>query len=684
MAKEQQGQDGFLSCPKCRYSPMRPMKSGKGWSCGAPGNTWDGRRWTICDGVVWANNKPFFRAKAERPLDYPTIKTPTPEQEQFRKYMGTAPQRRGSRAMICDAGPGTAKTTTNCWAMRDVSQRVGNLSGWWQVAFNVNAKITTEQKLPTEVSNIGTINSFGARIQGYSVASYKSNKLYDVFKELTNHLEYDNRPKFAGLKNFVDRMRDLLYYSNNPDDTAFWSEAIAMTGERFPSEGKKLTNAFFAQTVKEYLPHLMVRSHQMKSTIDITEQVTRPVTEAIAISKWRMRPEMAQRKYKWGDDEIRHLANLIKTTSTLIPQQQGIVVDEAQDLSLSQIVLFLASSWRTGEIVFIGDDHAADDDGKLIKAGQGIFGWRGAFPGSLTLIERLWRELTGEHVERLSLSVTHRCPPEVVDAVAPLNSVLRSSKPAGSGEAWSVTHQQAWSRWINLPEGQKALWITRTNAPLSDIFLQTLKDRRQVCLRGSSEFAGQIEGILYSCAGYCDKSTEEYKVPLNAAIKKLQQIQDEKQQEGGQEEREDMDSFILSLMIEIQRDPAILREASLPANPTVGNVRRFILHFASKDAPRILSTVYRSKGDEADLVIVDDCEKFNQVWNGDSAESDACRHVAATRAVRSLLVVGRLTGVNTPLPPDDGTGGIAPPVQPTATAEVIAPSPSINLKKRKK
>lgn len=681
-----QDNNGFLTCPKCG-AQMVPMKNGKGWRCGVPGNFWNGKGWSKCDGIRWDNTPAFTRQKVERPLDFPTIKTPTTEQVALYDYFSKSVKARGGfRCLIVDAGPGTAKTTSNCWAMRGVAQRIDSFTNWWQVAFNRNARATLEAKLPTEVVNIGTINSFGARVQGYNASSFKSNKLYEIFKGSISHIEYEKRPKWGGFKNFIDRTRDMLLYCNDPGDKGFWQSAVAMVAARFPAEGKKLTNPAFADVLQEYLPELMIRAHTQKQTIDITEQVTRPVTEAIYRSGWLMLPQMADKNFKWGDEEIRHLCRLIKVCSELVPQQEGIVVDEAQDLSLSQIVLFLASTWRKGEIAFIGDDRAETEDGELIKAGQGIFGWRGAFPGSLTLIRRLWEELTGTGVKTLSLSVTHRCPPEVVDAVKPLNSVLKSSKPVGSGEAWKVTSQQAWSRWLNLPEGKTALWITRTNLPLASLFLQTLKARKQVSLRSSEDMGNQIDGVLYSCAGFCDPKTGEFKQSLRSAINNLQKVMADKTDENSAEERDDLASFILEIMEEVNSDPSILTEANLPSVPTVGNVKRFLLHFASKDAPRTLTTVYRSKGDEADLVIVDDADKFNQAWNNDEAESAACRHVACTRSIRSLLVIGGLAGVNVSPPPDDGTSDSVTIERVSAVPAPVAPaSPPVvkGIRKRK-
>jgi hypothetical protein len=44
------------TCPRCNY-PMVRMGSGKGWRCGSPGNRWDGKAWSVCQGAIFDNAK---------------------------------------------------------------------------------------------------------------------------------------------------------------------------------------------------------------------------------------------------------------------------------------------------------------------------------------------------------------------------------------------------------------------------------------------------------------------------------------------------------------------------------------------------------------------------------------------------------------------------------------------------
>lgn len=377
-------------------------------------------------------------------------------------------------------------------------------------------------------------------------------------------------------------MRDLLLYTDDSGAASFWSEALATCSVRFPALAKVMEKN--ADAIREYLPQVLVRALADRSVIDLTEQYCRPALEAIRATGWKQRPELCDRSHEWTADDLEHLARLIRAVR--VPQVRGVIVDEAQDLSLSQIVLFLSATWRSGELILVGDDRHGQPDDDDYKAGQAIFGWRGAFPGSLALVSRLWEHLTGEKSQAFPLWVTFRCPPEICDAVRPLNRVMQSAKPRGSGEVFSVSAGQAFTRWLDIPERGKdgkpftALWITRRNAPLAAMFLATLRERKQVCLRGGGDMVAAVDRALYEPAGYYNDAGE-YRVSLKQCLAKLADIISENGGEG-QEDADSMESFLLEVGSEVLRDPTILEQAELKPEATVGNLRRFVLYFASK------------------------------------------------------------------------------------------------------
>lgn len=637
---------GRFKCPICGHD-MKPQKGGKGWNCAVPGNRWTGKGWTICDGVIW--NKTSFtpRKVIERAENWRRIEKPTEEQRIIDADAALAPAARGSRLSILDAGPGCAKSSTAAHIGQTIYNRVGDLSNWHTLAFGCNSRDDLTKKYPALWQNVSTINGFGGRQQGYQARNYKTAKLSKIFKELTSDIEPKKRPKFGPVRAFAEKVRDQLLYSTS-QDSGYWAAVVEALSNRFPSLAKQIEKAETRGDVIKFLPLCLQAAQRDSKTIDLSEQYSRPAVEAIARTGWKLPLHLLERGADWTDSDINHFAELVR--SVRVPSVAGMIVDEAQDLSFSQIVLVLASTWRNGELFVIGDDKAHNPGEPGYKAGQAIFGWRGAFSGSLTFISRVWFALTGEKSIRRSLSVSHRLPPEHCQAVQALNSVLSSSKPRGKGKVYQASAPTAFTAWCNLDDGKTALWLTRRNAPLASVFMATLRERKKVCLRGSGDMAGQIDRALYEAAGWYDDAGE-YKTSLADCLAKLRETVSENGDDG-----ESMEAFLLTIGEEIQADPSILREAELSPVASVGNLKRFVSYFASKEAPRVCSTVYRAKGDEADLVVVDDTEALNAAWNGDTDESAAVRLVACTRSKEIMILTGPVAGcsVMAELPDDCG------------------------------
>lgn len=621
---------GRFRCPKCG-SDMKPMRKGNGWSCAVPGNRWNGKGWSICDGVIW--NKSTFTARkvVERADDWRIIATPTDEQRTIDADMAKSPQARGSRLSIWDAGPGCGKSSTAAHVGRTIYNRVGDLQNWHVCAFGCNSRDDLSKKYPALWQNVSTVNGFGGRQQGYSARSYKPGKLSKIFKDLTSDLPPKERPKFGPVRAFAEKVRDQLLFSTTTDK-GYWGSVVETLAARFPSLAKLVEKN--KESVVDYLGQVLQTAQRDGKTIDLSEQYSRPATEAIARTGWTMPARLIERGAVWTDADIEHFASLVRAVR--VPQVAGLKVDEAQDLSLSQIVLILASTWRNGELVIIGDDKAREPGEPGYKAGQAIFGWRGAFSGSLTFVARVWLALTGETAIRRPLSKTHRLPPEHCEAVRELNSTLTSSKPRGTGKVFIAPAPAAFTAFCNLDDGKTALWLTRRNAPLASVFMACLRERKKVCLRGSPDMSGRIDSALYESAGWYDDNGE-YKTSLGDCLAKLRESMDG-------DDGESIESFLLVVGEEILADPSILREAELTPVASVGNLKRFITYFASKDAPRVCSTVYRAKGDEADLVVVDDTEALNSSWNGDADESAAVRLVACTRSKQTMILTGPVAG----------------------------------------
>lgn len=633
---------GHKFCQTCG-AKLIPMLGGKGWRCSK--SVMKGGKWIGCP-IEWNNNRSKFTRPQQqviRPTTFPTIANPTAEQVALKLHLGQSPAQRGGRCTVTDAGPGTAKTTSLSWSMGAVHNRLRSLIGYGMRAFNVNASRLLQSKLPEEVCDINTLHSAGKQAQGHKGMAnlYKINT---AFRNLTSHLDPKERPGIGQLKVVLERSRNLCLWTT-ADDIQGWNEIIATVLARFPSIAKKCVGR--EEHLTEYLPSLAAATLADGKNLDFSDMITRPVMLAMQASGFRMPCELVLKSAsQWTNQDVAKFAELVKAIR--LPNA-SLVVDEAQDLDLAQIAVVLAQTWRNGELTLVGDDRCGEPGQEGWKAGQAIYGWRGAFSGSLTLIERLWKELTGENIVRKPLTETFRHGEEICNAYRPLNSVIHSNLPKGYSAAYSCEQEQAFSAWLALSKEQSGLWITRTNAAMVPVLLNTIRNGQDCTIRGGQDFASAIETALYEAAGAPNKDGE-YMTPLSSALDELKKIVNESQGEGGEKDPNNLETFMLEIGLAIYNDPGLLEKANLPRTRTVGNLYRFVMFFADRNSRRVITNVYRCKGDEADLAVVADVEKFNLSW-GNSHEDDACRHVALSRAKRLLLTVGIVAGSSVPPAP---------------------------------
>jgi hypothetical protein len=320
------------------------------------------------------------------------------------------------------------------------------------------------------------------------------------------------------------------------------------------------------------------------------------------------------------------------------------------------LALYMVAAIKNSEceVFVIGDDAHGNPDDDDYKAGQGVFGWRGSFPGSMKLFARLWKHLTGEDASYLPLTRTHRNAPELVAAFRPLNKVLVSSRPEGSGFAFKAPMETAVGMWLAMPEttdegkARTALWITRTNRAAARRFLATVKARVTCAFRGGMGFEGRIDAIFYHTTEMRRGKNGEYGMGLQPFCERLEEVIAQKT-DGDQAKAADLlETFVVEVAREILADSSLLQiVVGLPHyEATVGNVRRLLLAYADKDAPRCVSNVYRVKGDEADWVFVSDADQFNSPWGGDPVEMRAVQHVAFSRGRDGLVCVGDFLGLS--------------------------------------
>jgi superfamily I DNA/RNA helicase len=201
-------------------------------------------------------------------------------------------------------------------------------------------------------------------------------------------------------------------------------EAIADMVSKGLGYGAKRLVGRLVTKAREILPSLDNTLDQM---VDLAEEfdITPSFNDTFTIEqlagaalhglRWAANPESA----KFTGIDFADMIFLPLVNGMVSPDFDMVVVDEAQDMSASQLTLAMRACKPEGRVVLVGDDR------------QAIYGFRGADSGSL---DRLKGVLDADE---LPLSKTYRCPQKVhaiaqrfvpdyeVDASAPAGVVSR-------------------------------------------------------------------------------------------------------------------------------------------------------------------------------------------------------------------------------------------------------------------
>lgn len=146
-----------------------------------------------------------------------------------------------------------------------------------------------------------------------------------------------------------------------------------------------------------------------------------------------------------------------------------VVVDEAQDMNTSQILLAQKSVKKGGRIAVVGDDR------------QAIYAFRGADSGS---IDRLKTELSA--VE-MGLTITYRCPKAVVALAKQLVPDYEAAEAAPDGK---VDYPSIDQMLVGIQPGD--FLLSRRNAPIAGLCLKILKQGKRARFQGKDIGDGLI------------------------------------------------------------------------------------------------------------------------------------------------------------------------------------------------
>lgn len=156
------------------------------------------------------------------------------------------------------------------------------------------------------------------------------------------------------------------------------------------------------------------------------------------------------------------------------PVYSNVMVDEAQDLSPIQHEMLQAM--QGSRIIAVGDRH------------QAIYGFRGASHDSMDLLSDIFT------MTELPLSVTYRCPREVVREAQRLNPDIRARDNAPEGEVAELSEMDSDPELFF--HGQMVLG--RTNAPLFRAILRHIR-KREPC-RVLSNFLDSFQTFVRGLA----------------------------------------------------------------------------------------------------------------------------------------------------------------------------------------
>lgn len=279
-----------------------------------------------------------------------------------------------------------------------------------------------------------------------------------------------------------------------------------------------------------------------------------------------------------------------------------VCIDEAQDMNKGQIELARRVCKRGGRLVVVGDER------------QGIYGWRGADSGS---IDRLKTEL---NATELPLTMTFRCPQQVVDYACTLVPDLRARPNAPAGTIENIDAEKLFEL---VKPGDFVL--SRTNAPLMKAALSLIRKGIRAKILGKD--IGQR------------LATIARKLRANSVETFYAKLGEWAQKETARAKRVNRPGHIQ--LIHDQADT--LRTLLFGLEDLSQLYRRIEELFGDREAAVVqLSTVHKAKGLEADRVFIlrDTLYAFK---GKDKLEEQNIEYVAVTRAKDTLVWV---TGFN--------------------------------------
>lgn len=285
-----------------------------------------------------------------------------------------------------------------------------------------------------------------------------------------------------------------------------------------------------------------------------------------------------------------------------------VFIDEAQDTNGIQQEFLRKLDNGATRFVFVGDRH------------QAIYGFRGAGTESMDIIRKRF------HARALPLSVSYRCPREVVTYAKQFVSQIESHTSAIAG---SVSTPSDWS--LN-DLGADSVVICRLNKPIIKLAYHLLRNGRRVQVLGRDIGAGFISLVKKAKA-----------LDMDALREKLERQRDHEamreRQKGNEAKAAAIEDKFDSLLC--------ILDALDPETPVASIPDEIDKLFRAQPGAVQLCSVHKSKGLEWDNVFILDRQQYmpskwaREPWQLEQEYN--LIYVAATRAKRNLAFIDSRT-----------------------------------------
>jgi len=483
---------------------------------------------------------------------------------------------KGAGCAIIEAVAGSGKTTTivNALKLIPTTQKVAFL------AFNKSIAVELKARVPSHVDAM-TLNSMGHRAWSKYAGRFckiDGNKTRGILQSMFEYADEDTKRCAHDYRSEIGRLVGLAK-ANGIAPTGcgrrgLMSDTPDVWRDMIESHDMDIVDADIAPVVS-IAREALLRSAQIKDVIDFDDQLYMTVLYDVPMFR-----------FDW------------------------LFVDEAQDLSPIQHALLRKALRHGGRLVAVGDPH------------QAIYGFRGADSDSMNRLQQAF------DCQRLPLSMSYRCPQNVVHYAQRLVSEIEASTTAEDGAV------MCWPLYTAKDFNVKDLVICRNTKPLIGMAYSLIRHRVPVRVLGR-----EIGNGLVSLINKIDRRKKGRKIHgENGLIDRLDSWLAKEVTRAvakGDEAKAEASEDKYNTIMEFVNDSGVERTDDL-----IAEIERL---FSDEAGDKLtLSTIHKAKGLEADRVFLLEPEllpsrRARKDWQRQQEAN--LEYVAVTRAKHTLVLI---------------------------------------------